>query len=1131
MLKNKKFLTTVVMFWLALAFSVISAATDFTTLPPCQGPWITAKPRFSFPNPEAPAFRSFISGAPAGASLAATQWPLHLTIGVVRVEFQPDDSPKTTGNGTWGDIPVFTFADIDEADSLLHPCSDEYAQRFVEQLILDPSVDTRSKEYVQRHILWASQYYEAVSRGKVILEVPELADISEIYQLEHEMVEYGDDDDYSLRESRLAEDAIKIADNELDFSKYDIIMVFHAGCGGHTEFLGDTPDDIHPVSINRGLLREILADGDPNYMGIETNDQAPDGSQFFASFIQIFPETSVQDYEAPDHLEGAIYGTLGVIVHELGHYFGLPDLYDTFVGTRPTIGFFALMATGFYNTVSRIPCHPMAWSKIYLGWETPAVVTGNQENFVLKATELLGEGVRIVKVPISSTEYFLIENRLRDENFNKRFDFNELGKNNFPDVMTDDYSLPDGRFAEFDWSIPNTNALDCNLLAEIDSSQTSQLGSGILIWHIDEAVIRENLTDDLIKNWVNTDPYHLGVDLEEADGVAHMLEAFPATIDPGFGSPFDVYGGRVQGIKDETLGNLNLLFGVYTDPNSFSYTGLPSNIEIGGFNSVTVSPGSPVVDSLISLSIRFDAVPEGEHLSHPLENWPHRLMTGTRYSNPLVVDLDPGAPGAEVVQLTDDGGVYLATSTGDGSFVAAAGDSVKGSPAVGDITGDNLPELVVASMDGSILAWHLDLEGQLEAVEGWPVAPGRSFSSGPVLADVNGDGVLDVIIGSSSGSSGSQLYAIDGPTGQHIPGWPLNLDHEAAASPAVELNTAGEVQAIYIGTRAGTFYGFSPAGEELFQLDLESPVLCQPAVARLGLPSSAPVDFKVCAFGSDGRIWLIDQQGVVQPGWPVENEIVVPVDFPDSLNPGQHRLYVLEFNGATPPGFPIRITAPTVRSEPRYLSAPALADLTGDNSQEIILAVAERLALVFSGDGSPAPLARFILGAETMAAPVPADLNGDGVLDLLCSDAEGYLYGYVTGRQGVDIQWAGQGAGPRRSSINLRLQSSPGASSSTVVLPEEHCYLYPNPARGSDKVHLVYRLGREDVNRVTADILTVSGEKVAALEGQTISAEGVSNEIIWETDWIASGVYLVLIKAYSSSAGTAKLIRKVAIIK
>ncbi|HUU26391.1 MAG TPA: FG-GAP-like repeat-containing protein [archaeon] len=1107
---------------------------DFTKIPSFAGAANQKTLHRSMPNPEAPAFREFISGVPAGAGLAAAQWPRMIRIGVVRVQFQPDENPATTGNGTWGNIPFFTFSETGE-------------------VVQDPTVDSRSKTYIQRNILFAAQYYEDVSQGKVILIVPEPVDISEIYTLPKEMAEYGKDDDYSLRTANLAVDAIKAADNELDFSKYDVIMVFHAGCGQHTDYVPDSPDDIHPVSINRVLQREILAEGNPSYMGIPTNDRNPDGTPFYASFIQIFPETAVQDYDLPPdengnipNFEGKLQGLLGAVVHELGHYFGLPDLYDTFEPTRPTLGFFALMSAGSYNSVSRIPCHPMAWCKVYLGWETPAVVTGNLENIALKATELWGEGIKVIKVPISSTEYFLLENRLRDENFNNRFDFNEQGKNFFPDVMVDDYQLPDGSFAEFDWSIPNV--LGPNL-PEMGEEEAARLGSGVLIWHIDEEVIRRNFKNDLTLNFVNTEPQHLGVALEEADGLEHLIEPFPASLDPGFGSPFDVYGGGVTGVKSTELGNLNLLFGVYTNPNSISYTGLPSNIEISGFRSVTTAPGEPLVDSLIAVDIRFNAVADGAYLPHPLEGWPRLLNTGTMGSSPLAVDLNPTIPGLDVVQVTDNGMIYRATPEGHLIHRGTAPDSVLGSPAVGDIAGDGLPRVVVAGADGSIWASYIGLEPLENRMTLFPLhLPGR-FTASPVLADLDGSGSLEIIIGNRNGQTGSQLFAVNG-AGYFADGFPINLDNEVAASAAVLYGVSGVVEAIYVGTLAGSLYAFDRAGKEIFRCDLGVPILASPVVGRMGLPGAGE-GFRICAFASDGSIWSFDTRGALQPGWPVRtggrclaggalgdvdgdglNELVVPVDFPDTLYPGQHRLYALAYNASPLPGYPVPINAAEVFKEERFLSAPSLADLDGDGAAEIILATRGRLGLVFSNQSIPSPAARFILGSNALACPVPADLNGDGILDILFADGEGYLYAYSTGARDFEVQWAGLGGGPARTGLSLRVQQHPGETGENEVLPEQFCYVYPNPVRGSQaQAHIVYRLGKADVQRVTVDIFTASGETVARLEGGTVSAGELANEVIWKVDRFASGVYLVLIKADSQTAGTAKVLRKIAVIK
>ena len=1116
---------------------VLSSGADFTNLHSAAVPPYRQKHCLSSPNPDAPAYRAFMAGNPAGAGLAAVAWPLHVRVGVVRVQFQPDDNPATTGNGTWGDIPFFTFSDSSSG-----------------VVIQDPTVDSRSKAYIQRNLLFVSEYYEAVSQGKVLFSAPDsLTDISAIYTLPQEMAEYGKNDDYSLRTSNLAVEAIKAADAEMDYSKYDVVLIFHAGCGEHTDYDGKSPDDIYPVEINGALLREILAEGDPSYQGIATNDRNPDGTAFYVSELEIFPETAIQDYDLPPdqngvkpNPQGPLQGLLGVMVHELGHYFGLPDLYDTQVGTRPTVGFFALMATGYYNSVSRIPSHPCAWSKVYLGWIDPVVVTGDWANIVLRATELWGGGTQVIKVPISSTEYFLLENRLRDTNFNGKFDFNETGGNFFPDIMTDDYRLPDGSFAEFDWSIPNVLADNDTTLAKVPGAP-EQLGSGVLIWHIDEEVIRRNFNSDLTLNSVNTVPQHLGVALEEADGIPHMLEAFPATLDPGYGSPFDVFGGGVPGAKSLELGNLNLLFGPYSNPNSTSYTGLPSNIEISGFRSVSVAPGEPLVDSLLALDIRFNSVAQGAHLPHPLSGWPRIIGTGTNGSSPLVIDLDSGAPGSDVVQATDDGRVYVADSRGALTLIAATGDSISGSPAAGDITGDSDPEVVVAGTNGSVYAFTLEGAASF-SLPGFPVHLAGRIGASPVLADVDGDGVLDILIGNRVQHTGSQLYALTG-SGRPVSGFPVEVDDEIAAAVAVLHGVSGQAVGIYAGTIAGSLYAFNSQGGQIFRRDLGAPILCAPAAGRLGLPGENE-SFRICAFTADGNIWSFDSLGALQPGWPVRtggsclaggaigdvdgdglNELIVPVDFPDTTAPGRHRLYVLDYNGASPAGFPLSLQAAQTFSERRYLSAPSLADLDGDGKQDIIVATRGRLAVAFSGAEAAPPVARFILGSNSLACPVPADLDGDGRLDLLCADGEGYLYAYSTGSPDLSPQWAGLGAGPRRTGLSLRVQTAPGLSATGEVLPDRLCYVYPNPVRGGGQAHLAYTLGKKDVQRVTVDILTTSGEAVESLAGGTAAADGLTNEVTWDVDRYASGVYLILVQAYSSSGGTARVIRKMAVIK
>ncbi|MEX2465406.1 MAG: M6 family metalloprotease domain-containing protein [Gemmatimonadota bacterium] len=128
----------------------------------------------------------------------------------------------------------------------------------------------------------------------------------------------------------------------------------------------------------------------------------------------------------PDPQDGSQgLNEIGILTHEIGHAFGLPDLYDVRGGSvaHHGVGTWDLMASGAWgcdNASPESPCHMGAWSKAVLGWVDVVPLDPGLDHGELALPPVQSGGsVYRIDAQDGSGEYFLLENR-SPEGFDRR---------------------------------------------------------------------------------------------------------------------------------------------------------------------------------------------------------------------------------------------------------------------------------------------------------------------------------------------------------------------------------------------------------------------------------------------------------------------------------------------------------------------------------------------------------------------------------------------------------------------------------------------------------------------------------------------------------------------------------------
>jgi M6 family metalloprotease-like protein len=985
----------------------------------------------------------------------------------LRVEFTEDSTYLTTGNGKM------------DLDGFLSPDSG---------LFYDPP---HNRIYFERQMQGMRNFYLLNSLGKLCIDYTVMpnSDLSS-YQLSHPMDYYGDTTSIEGIETglcRLMNDAIRIADrdSELQFSDYNYIIIFHAGAGLQSDIRGDSPFDLLAGTIPSSALDAYL--GTP-YIPADEGQ-----TRIYSSTI--LPEMMRQDtlYEGQTNILG-MTGLAGTLCHEFVHVLGGYDLYDV-TGNSMGVGAWSLMGFGGWlgdwsegAPPGVIPGMLDAYHKVAFGWVEPLVVNIPKESIPIFAATMdssrfpiRGDSLSplIVKIPISQTEYFLIENRQTD-----------VRKKDTIVVDTEDGVLIWVEDGEYDFFLP---------------------GSGLLIWHIDEQVITEYGQ----YNAINIFPEHKGVDLEEGDGIQDFDQW----------SGISQYDYQVYGSQYDPffIGGFNSQFTDSTTPNSDGYFG-KTHIRL----STLTAP-----DTTMLLTSRFGFYQNG---------FPKYLGRATKLLSATCSDLDEDGfkeiiasdSGGAVFAWRHDGTSY--TGLANGIFIPRILSSMVAPLAIGDVMGDDKSEVICVGEDGKVCIYQYSGQGILAQ---WQI--NSRILSAPVLVDLDNDGKKEIVIGAAD--MNLYIWKGDGSLYPGFPlflGSELRSAVALTDTINPQIVVLGSDNRLFLVNSDATIASGFPLTLSSSPLyTLVPPVVGD--IDRNGMKEIIAIintgsNFKLFIIGLNGNTKYSSFEIIQSPVYSAPTLVDIDRDgFLEIVIAGGNRIYAFNFNGTLQTNYPfaqdsiytttqvldgwlITTDVPFV-----FNSSPIMCDINNDGLLDITIGSPRYGVLGLDGRNGKLlnyfPLATV---GSVSATPLILDLDDDNDMEIAVGSDAGIFYVWDFPTLTQELSW----------NQYLKDACHTGLISILPIIPEssnivvKNFYAYPNPA--GKEITVRYWLGKNPGN-VKINVLDITGKSKYEISNSNCYALTDNEEKI-SLDNIPSGIYLLRLEVNSNQKKEVKFY-KFAIVK
>ena len=479
-------------------------------------------------------------------------------------------------------------------------------------------------------------------------------------------------------------------------------------------------------------------------------------------------------------------------------------------------------------------------------------------------------------------------------------------------------SMPDFQNYIIEWGIGlNPTEWFTDGVTLINNGTIEIINGTLGFWDTDSVTDAEFHSIKLTVNLMNSEQYEVNVSIY-LDPTLHIN--FP------FGWPHEIQGSQVAIWTPIAL----------SDINNDGYQ------EIG-FGTVTVeSAGDNNYDYVI------------DHMGNVLQGWPIQ-MYGIQGASLTFADMDDSSSNEEVIGGMWGDKIYIWHDNGtlvDGwpknIYVSRASATIK------DIDCDGDLELILPTTDGGGLIYALHHDGAM--VDGWPVYIGSPVRRAAATADIDKDGLPEILFGDQNG----YVYALHND-GSSVDGWPKQAHDFIKSSPVIaDIEGDGDLEII------------------------------------------------VCSGFTQQRIISIwHHDGTMADGWPQENGLpfvqpsVGDIDNDGDLeilaggsipNKPYARFFVWHHDGTMVDGWPIIFPWDGSQNADYIYAQPVIGDIDGDSDVEIIVGSYKNKLYAWHHNATNVTGWPKIIGDSVDSTAAIADIDKDDLVEVVVAGDDGKIY-------------------------------------------------------------------------------------------------------------------------------------------